>query len=208
MGRYVGASCKICRRSREKLYLKGERCHTAKCAIEKRNFPPGPRASAPRKMSEYGKRLREKQKLRFYYGISEQQIRNYFEEAARQKGITGHVLLSLLERRLDNIVFRAGLARSRKEARQLVRHGHFKVNSQKGNIPSQLVNEGDVVHILELDKEYWKKTVEALAQSPNAMPSWLSFNNEQKSIKFVSLPKREELDVPVQEQLIVEFYSR
>ncbi len=205
MGRYLEASCKICRRNREKLYLKGARCETAKCAIEKRNFPPGIRFATPKKMSEYGKRLREKQKLRFFYGVSETQIRNYFKKALAQKGITGHNLLSLFERRLDNILYRTKLAKSRKEARQLIQHGHFNVNQKSVDIPSFIASEGDVITIkeksMELIKDRW------LVLKEKGLPTWLTFDESQKTIKLVHAPKREEIDSPVEEQLIVEFYS-
>lgn len=205
MGRYLEASCKICRRNKEKLYLKGARCETAKCAIEKRNYPPGLRSATTKKMSEYGKRLREKQKLRFFYGVSEVQMRNYFDKALNQKGITGHNLLSLFERRLDNIVYRARLANSRKEARQLVRHGHFEVNGHSANTPARIITETDVVAIAEASKAFFKERSTALKDK--GTPTWLSASDSENAIKLLHLPKREEIDAPVEVQLIVEFYS-
>lgn len=205
MARYTGPSCKICRRNRAKLFLKGERCHTAKCAIEKRNFPPGPKAVVPRKLSEYGRRLREKQKLRFHYGVSEKQIRSYFAKALRQKGVTGYNLLSLFESRLDNVVFRSKLAASRAEARQLVRHGHFLLNGKKANIPSMLVRSGDVVQITVMD-ETWTAKFEKTKEK--GLPTWLVYGAQPGHIQVLQLPVREEIDAPVEEQLIVEFYSR
>ena len=205
MGRYTGPSCKICRRNREKLFLKGERCYTAKCEIEKRNFPPGKRSPMMKKSSEYGRRLREKQKLRFFYGVSESKIRAYFEEANRQTGITGHNLLSIFESRLDNFVYRAKLASSRKEARQLIRHGHFRVNDKKLNIASALLKEGDTLKVREksakIMEDRFKKAVEN-------MPSWIQLDDKSKTVKLMEKPKRSEIDVPIEEQLIVEYYSR
>ncbi|NBV41273.1 30S ribosomal protein S4 [bacterium] len=206
MGRYKGPSCKICRRNRLKLFLKGDRCETAKCAIEKRNFPPGPKAVVPRKISEYGRRLREKQKLRFFYGVSERQIRIYFETARRIKGVTGENLLNQFERRLDNLVYRARLATSRKEARQLVRHGHFQVNSGIVDIPSYLVKEGDLLTLN--GNETPILNARFAERKDKSVPNWIVVDTQAKSIKVSHSPKREEIDVPVEEQLIVEFYSR
>jgi small subunit ribosomal protein S4 len=205
LARYTGPSCKICRRNRVKLFLKGDRCHTAKCAIEKRNFPPGPKAIIPRKLSEYGRRLREKQKLRFHYGVSEKQIRGYFSRALRQKGVTGYNLLGLFESRLDNVVFRAKLAASRAEARQSVRHGHFLLNGKKANIPSILVKAGDILHVAVSDA-VWAAKFEKTKEK--GLPTWLSFGSMPGQIQVLQLPAREEIDAPVEEQLIVEFYSR
>lgn len=207
MGRYKGPSCKICRRNGEKLYLKGERCHTAKCEIDKRNFPPGDSVRRfARKASEYGRRLREKQKLRFFYGVSEKQMRIYFSKASKQKGVTGHNLLTMFESRIDNVLFRSNLARSRAEARQLVKHGHFKVNKRKMDIPSFLSSEGDEVIIDTADNKLWEERIKALEEK--GYPAWMSFDKANKSLTILHLPKREEIDVPVEEQLIVEFYSK
>jgi small subunit ribosomal protein S4 len=206
MGTYNGPSCKICRRNRVKLFLKGTRCETAKCAVEKRNYPPGIRSTIPRKLSEFGRRLREKQKLRFFYGVSERQIRIYFETARKSKEVTGESLLAQFERRLDNVVYRSRLAASRREARQLVAHGHFAVNSGAVDIPSYILKVGDVVSL--------KRPEDALlvtrfgVKKELGFPVWLVVDGTQNSIKIAHLPKREEIDVPVEEQLIVEFYSR
>jgi small subunit ribosomal protein S4 len=206
MGRYTGPSCKKCRRSRAKLYLKGPRCETAKCALEKRNYPPGPQSGIPRKLSEYGIRLREKQKLRFFYGISETQIRNTFKKAASSKEVTGESLIALLERRLDNVVFRCGLASSRCQARQLVRHGSIQVNGRRVNIPTFLTKGGDQISVVAKKVEFFKTRFEALGELN--IPTWLSYNESEKVFTLLHSPKRGEVDVPVQEQLIVEYYSR
>jgi len=204
MGRYLEASCKVCRRNKEKLFLKGARCHTAKCAIEKRNFPPGIRTNMPKKMSEYGKRLREKQKLRFLFGISEVQMRNYFDSALNQKGVTGSNLLKLLESRFDNALFRSKFAMSRKDARQLIRHGHFSVNGRKVNIPSYSLKQGDIIS-LKTENNLYKERFKVVKEK--GVPTWMAFDEQAQNISVVHLPEREEIDVPVQEQLIVEFYS-
>jgi small subunit ribosomal protein S4 len=207
MGRYRGPSCKICRRNGTKLYLKGTRCETAKCAIEKRNFPPGPKAAGfGKKLSEYGRRLREKQKLRFFYGVSEKAIRAYFQKASRQKGITGHLLLSLFEHRLDNVVFRAGLADSRKDARQLVRHGHFLLNGKKANIPSMMVHTSNELSIKASSMSSFEPIIKKLGE--HAFPEWISYDEPNKVFKIAGSPTRDQIDAPVEEQLIVEFYSR
>ncbi len=205
MGRYLESSCKICRRNKEKLYLKGARCESAKCALEKRNFPPGPKTSMVKKMSEYGRRLREKQKLRFFYGVSELQMRNYFKKALAQKGVTGYNLLALFERRLDNVLFRTHLARSRKEARQLIRHRHFFVNGRLVDIPSFLLEEGDVVHFPPNASAQFTDRLKILKEK--GLPTWLSYEEVDKKVRMIHLPKREEIGSPVQERLIVEFYS-
>lgn len=207
MGRYRGPSCKICRRNGTKLFLKGSRCETAKCAIDKRNYPPGHRAVGfAKKLSEYGRRLREKQKLRFFYGVSESSIRSYFEKASTQKGITGHLLLSIFERRLDNVVFRAGLATSRKEARQLVRHGHFNLNGKPVNIPSIITIPGNVLSIRTGSVTFFEPIMKKIAE--HNFPAWLTVDTGTKEFKLSHTPAREEIDTPVEEQLIVEFYSR
>lgn len=205
MGRHERPSCKICRRNRVKLYLKGSRCETAKCAIEKRNTPPGHRLGMARKTSEYGLRLREKQKLRFFYGVSEKQIRHYFELASSQAGITGTNLLQLFEKRMDNFIMRSGLASSRKQARIFVKHGHFLVNGKKMNIPSAQLKEGDEI-TLRSNSEYWSARLKGVADQ--TIPSWITYDREKSSIRFQAVPERENIDVPIQEHLIVEFYSR
>jgi len=208
MARYTEAACRLCRREGEKLYLKGERCYTNKCSIGRRSYAPGEHGQARKKLSEYGLQLREKQKLRRIYGILERQFAGYFTLAERKKGITGENLLQILESRLDNIVYRLGFAASRKEARQLVRHGHFQVNGKKVNIPSYLVKAGDVVSIKEgsLDSIKFKEIMENAAN--HTVPEWLERDLENHSGKVKALPLREQIDVPVQEHLIVELYSR
>ncbi|NLY74224.1 MAG: 30S ribosomal protein S4 [Firmicutes bacterium] len=208
MARYTEAACRLCRREGEKLYLKGERCYTNKCSIGRRSYAPGEHGQARKKISEYGLQLREKQKLRRIYGILERQFAGYFTLAERKKGITGENLLQILESRLDNVVYRLGFAASRKEARQLVRHGHFQVNGKKVNIPSYLVKAGDVVAIKEgsLDSIKIKEILENAAN--HNIPEWLERDLENHSGKVKALPLREQIDVPVQEHLIVELYSR
>lgn len=206
MGRYIGPSCKKCRRSREKLFLKGEKCFTAKCPLEKRNYPPGLRSGRPAKSSEYGRRLREKQKLRFFYGLSENQMRRAFRKASNQRGVTGHNLLSLFERRMDNVVYRIGLARSRKEARQLIKHGHFVLNERPVNVPSIVLGQDDVMKIGEGALKIFKDSLEGMKEK--SAPEWLSFNLSTHEASVLDFPSRESIDVPVDEQLIVEYYSK
>lgn len=209
MGRYTGASCKICRRNREKLMLKGQRCETAKCSMEKRNYPPGYSKMNGKmsKLSEYGIRLREKQKMRFFYGVSERQMRIYFSKATSQKGITGHNLIAMFECRLDNLVYRIKLAKSRKEARQLVKHGYFQVNNRKVDIPSFIGRAGDVISIKKTGKEdFFKDRLQVLQET--GIPEWLEYNPDKKEVKIISKPTRTQVDIPVEEQLIVEYYSR
>jgi small subunit ribosomal protein S4 len=208
MARYTDASCRLCRREGEKLFLKGERCYTNKCSVGKRAYAPGQHGQAKKKLSEYGIQLREKQKVRRFYGILESQFRKYFEMAAHKKGITGEILLQLLEIRLDNAVYRLGLATSRPEARQLVTHAHFTVNGQKVNIPSYLLKVGDVVALTEKSKSSPKtKAIGEIAGS-KVIPKWLDFDAENLSGKVVALPSREDIDLPVKEHLIVELYSK
>ncbi|NDC83068.1 30S ribosomal protein S4 [bacterium] len=204
MGTYNGPKCKICRRNRVKLYLKGSRCESAKCAIEKRNYTPGQRSVVPKKISEFGRRLREKQKLRFFYGVSERQIRIYFEKARRSKGITGDNLLSHFERRLDNVVFRLGVGTSRKESRQIVGHGHFQVNGIDVDVPSYIVKEGDLVSLKRLNDGPFVVRFDG----KKGTPAWLVSDPSAKAARVAHLPRRDEIDVPVEEQLVVEFYSR
>lgn len=200
-----GPACKKCRRSGEKLFLKGERCYTAKCAIEKRDYPPGIR-NLKRRVSEFGIRLREKQKLRHFYGVTERKMRNYFKSAVNQKGVTGQNLLQLFERRLDNVVFKSGITKSRKEARQLVRHNHFVLNGKKANIPSILVKEGDVIQIAKPASEFFKTRV--LLLKDHEFPAWIEYNSAAHDLKVAHLPKQDEIASPVNMQLIVEYYSR
>ncbi len=208
MARYTGPDCRQCRREGIKLFLKGERCYTPKCAVDRRPSPPGMHPASRRKPSEFGIQLREKQKARRIYGILEGQFRRTFERAERMKGVTGENLLQLLERRLDNVVYRLGLGSSRTEARQLVRHGHFTVNGGKVNIPSYIVKEGDVVAVRESSKNSPRiKELTALAAA-RAIPGWLSHDPGALKAQVVRRPVREEIDGHIQEHLIVELYSR
>lgn len=208
MARYTGPTCRLCRREGAKLYLKGDRCYSPKCAIDRRSYAPGIHGQNRKKLSEYGIQLREKQKARRIYGVLETQFRNYFARAERMKGITGENLLQLLERRLDNVVYRLGLASSRAEARQLVRHGHFRVNGRKTTIPSYQVRPGDVVEVAGKSKEspkFAELLERAAEQTP---PPWLEYDKERAAGRVLALPTREQIDVPVQEHLIVELYSK
>lgn len=209
MARYIEDSCRICRREGEKLFLKGSRCYTDKCAITRRAYGPGQHGQKRKKQSEYGMQLREKQKAKAFYGVLESQFRKYFEEAARSKEITGLRLLQILESRLDNVVYRLGLATSRGQARQLVRHGHFTVNGHKVNIPSYLTKVGDVIEVKENNKnsESFKAIVEA-TENGRPVPTWLEANLSNRSGKIVAVPSRDEIDLNVQEHLIVELYSK
>ncbi|OPX84401.1 MAG: 30S ribosomal protein S4 [Pelotomaculum sp. PtaB.Bin104] len=208
MARYTGAVCRLCRREGQKLYLKGDRCYTTKCGVDRRTYAPGQHGQGRKKVSEYGLQLREKQKARRIYGILEGQFRHYFGKAERQQGVTGENLLRLLERRLDNVVYRLGLGASRNEARQLVRHGHFTVNGRKVNIPSYLLRVGDVVAVREKSKESprVKELMERAAD--RTPPAWLEFDADQANARVVAIPIRDQIDAPVQEHLIVELYSR
>jgi small subunit ribosomal protein S4 len=191
-----------------KLFLKGERCYTEKCAVDRRNYAPGQHGQSRRKFSDYGAQLREKQKVKRLYGLLESQFRNTFKEADRQKGITGEVLLFLLERRLDNAVYRLGFANSRNEARQLVRHSHFSVNQSKVNIPSYLVKPGDVIEVREKSKKVVRiqEALEGVAR--RGIPQWLELDKDQMKGSVKSMPTREEITIPIQEKLIVELYSK
>ncbi|SCZ08983.1 30S ribosomal protein S4 [Alkaliphilus peptidifermentans] len=207
MARYTDAVCRLCRREGMKLYLKGDRCYTDKCAINKRNVPPGQHGLSRKKLSNYGIQLREKQKAKRFYGVLETQFRKYFEMADKQAGITGENLLRLLESRLDNVVYRLGLATSRADARQLVVHGHFTVNGRKVDIPSYLVSIGDTIAVKEKSRSSEK--FKAIAENFNGtVPNWLSVDIEKLEGKIVSLPSREDIDLPIAENLIVELYSR
>ena len=208
MARYTDAVCRLCRREGQKLFLKGDRCYTDKCAITRRSYAPGMHGQGRSKVSEYGMQLREKQKARRYYGVLESQFRGYFEMASKMKGKTGENLLSILETRLDNVVYRLGFAMSRAEARQLVTHGHFTVNGKKCSIPSFLVKPGMTVALKESSRslEKFKSVIEANAfRQP---PKWLDYDRDAFAAKVTALPAREDIDLPVEEQLIVEFYSR
>lgn len=190
------------------LYLKGDRCYTDKCAIKRRNFPPGQHGQARSKVSDYGVQLREKQKVRRIYGILEKQFRLYFEEADRMKGVTGENLLSLLERRLDNVVYRLGFASSRTEARQLVKHNHFRLNDRKANIPSILVRPGDVVSVKEKSRQIAAINSALDAVVRRGVPQWLELDRDAYKGVIKALPTREDVTLPIQEQLIVELYSK
>ncbi len=209
MARYIGPVCRLCRREGMKLFLKGERCYTEKCAIEKRNMPPGMHTKARRaKLVGYGLQLREKQKVKRIYGVLENQFRRYFETADRQRGITGETLLQLLERRLDNAVYRLGFATSRAQARQLVRHGHFLVNGKKVDIPSYQVRSGDAITVRQSSQKN-PAILQALEEvKGRGVPAWLSLDPTGIAGKVLSLPTREQINLPVQEQLIVELYSK
>ncbi|MEJ5299917.1 MAG: 30S ribosomal protein S4 [Thermodesulforhabdaceae bacterium] len=208
MARYTGPACRLCRRENMKLYLKGDRCYSDKCAYERRNYAPGQHGKIRAKLSDYGLRLREKQKLRRIYGLTETQFKKYFKEAERQKGVTGTNFLILLERRLDNVVYRLGFAQSRAQARQMVRHGHFLVNGKSVDIPSYLLKPGDVVVVREKSRSLAviNEALEALPR--RGVSPWLELKREQYEGVFKTFPTREEIDIPVQEQLIVEFYSK
>jgi len=208
VARYTGAVCRLCRREGLKLFLKGERCYTDKCAIERRNYPPGEHGQARPKFSEYSIQLREKQKLRRMYGILEGQFRRYFEMADRAKGVTGETLLQLLERRLDNIVYRVGFATSRSEARQLVRHGHFEVNARKVDIPSYLVRAGDVVAVREGSRKVARIQESIELAQRRGVPDWLEVVPETFTGKVKTLPQRSDLTMPINEKLVVELYSK
>jgi small subunit ribosomal protein S4 len=207
MARYTGAVCRLCRREGMKLYLKGEKCYTEKCPVHKRPVPPGMHGQGRRKLSEFGVRLREKQKLRRIYGVLETQFKTYFRQAAKAKGVTGVRLLQLLETRLDNVVYRLGFATSRKEARQMVVHGHVAVDDKKVTIPSFHVRPGHRIAPTVQGREHPR--LKELAQTGlRTLPSWLEFNATTLQGRILALPAREEIDVPVSEQLIVEHYSR
>jgi len=209
MARYIGSMCRLCRREGEKLFLKGERCYKSdKCAVEKRAYAPGQHGQNRKKMSEYGLQLREKQKAKRIYGILETQFRNYFETATTQKGIAGDNLMILLERRLDNVVYRAGFARSRTEARQVVRHNHIQVNGKKVNIPSYQIKAGDVISLKEqsVSIQRFKDIYETTAG--RVVPEWIVADTENGKISVQAIPTREQIDVPVNETLIVELYSK
>lgn len=211
MARHTGPVCKLCRREGEKLFLKGDRCFTAKCAFDRRSYPPGMhgrRARFRRRTTDFGTQLREKQKARRMYGVLERQFRRYFKEAERRKGVTSANLLQILESRLDNIVYRLGFASSRAQARQLVRHGHFDINGRKTDIPSYLVKPGDLISVRDRSKSktYFKNVVEEMEH--RFVPEWLTVDVNTLSGRVLALPTREEIEVPLKEQLITEYYSR
>jgi small subunit ribosomal protein S4 len=209
MARYIGAVCRLCRREGMKLFLKGERCYTEKCAIEKRNLPPGQHGKLRKaKLVGYGLQLREKQKVKRIYGVLENQFRRYFEVADRTRGITGETLLQLLERRFDNVIYRLGLATSRAQARQLVRHGHFQVNGRKVDVPSYSLKAGDVVTVRGTSVQ--NTTIQHAMEEVKGrgIPEWLQFDSGNMTGRITSIPTRAQINLPVQEQLIVELYSK
>ena len=208
MARYTGPVCKLCRREGKKLFLKGDRCYTNKCAVDRRTYAPGQHGQSRKKSSEYGIQLRAKQQARRYYGILEGQFNGYFVEAERRQGVTGENLLRICETRLDNVVYTLGWASSRAEARQLVTHRHFKVNGAKVNVPSYLVKVGQTISVCEKsrDSEKIKAVLEANASRP--VPKWLDLNRDTLEAKVINLPERDEIQVPVEEHLIVEYYSK
>ena len=208
MARYKDEQCRICRREGQKLFLKGSRCYSDKCSVSRRNYAPGEHGQKRKKLSEYGTQLREKQKTKSFYGVGEKQFRKYFVMASNKKGITGENLLQILESRLDNVVYRLGFGTSRAQARQLVNHGQFDVNGKKVDIPSYLVKPGDVISVREIKKE--NKTIKANmeANSARPIPTWLERDIEKLSGKVIKLASREDVDIPVEEHLIVELYSK
>lgn len=208
MARYTDAVCKLCRRERTKLFLKGARCESSKCAIERRPYPPGEHGRGRVKETQYLIQLREKQKARRIYGVLERQFRNYYKAAARQSGITGENLLRMLESRLDNVIYRSGFATSRPQARQLVSHGHFRVNGKKVDVPSYRVRAGDVVALRERSQDLLVVQHSFDTGSDRSIPEWLDIDRDARKITVSELPNRAQIDVGVQEQLIVELYSK
>jgi small subunit ribosomal protein S4 len=209
MARYTGAVCRLCRREETKLFLKGERCYTDKCAFDRRGYPPGQHGQRRRrKPSDYGEQLREKQKVKRMYGLAEKQFKNYFFRANQMKGVTGENLLILLERRLDNVIYRLGLAGNRSEARQLLLHRHFTVNGKRVNIPSFLIDQGDVVEVREPSRKVARISEALSGLDRRGLPAWLELEKENYKGKIVTLPTREDIVTPIREQLIVELYSK
>ncbi|MGQ9630338.1 MAG: 30S ribosomal protein S4 [bacterium] len=208
MGGYMGSRCKICRREGTKLFLKGERCYSTKCAVERREYAPGEHGRRRTKLSEYGVQLREKQKLRRTYGVAERQFKNYFDLASRRKGITGEYLLQILERRLDNMVYRMGFANSRAEARQLVCHGHFAVNGRKVDIPSYLTKVGDTISVREKSRRLARIREAMDSAQQRGIPKWLEVDGENLVGKILEIPSKEQIGLPIQEELVVELYSK
>jgi len=209
MARYTEATCRLCRREGEKLFLKGTRCNTEKCAVTRRAYAPGQHGEGRRtKLSNYGLQLREKQKVKRMYGVLERQFRRYFETASHTKGVTGKVLLQLLERRLDNVIFRMGLSASRSGARQIVRHNHVIVNGKRVNIPSYLVDKDDAVQIKAKEKAQVKLKENLETTKDRTVPGWLQFDSASMAAKVLRLPEKEDIQQPIEEQLIVELYSK
>jgi small subunit ribosomal protein S4 len=208
MARYIGSSCRICRRENQKLFLKGDRCYSDKCAFERRGYPPGQHGQGRIKFSEYGLQLREKQKIKKMYGLLEKQFRQVFEKAERSKGVTGSTLLSMLERRLDNVAYRSGFANSRNEARQLVRHGHFSVNGRRVNVPSYLIEKGDLVEVREKSRNVARVAGALEAVKRREIPQWLELDSVGMKAKIRDLPSRDDVTAPMEERLVVELYSK
>ena len=208
MARYTGSVCRLCRREGKKLFLKGERCYGPKCAISRRAYAPGQHGQGRKKVSEYGLQLRAKQQAKRYYGVLESQFAHYFELASKQSGQAGENLLRILESRLDNVVYRSGLASSRKEARQLVRHGHYTLNGHKANIPSILLKAGDVVAVADKSRQNEKLKAVIEANSAHPVPNWMIFDPDKMTVVINQLPNREDIDLDVEEHLIVELYSK
>ena len=208
MARFTGAVCRLCRREGQKLFLKGERCYSEKCSVGLRGYAPGQHGQGRKKSSEYGMQLRAKQTARRFYGVQENQFHHYFEIAERKQGITGDNLLRILESRLDNVVYRVGFASSRAEARQLVGHGHYEVNGKRVDIASYLLKAGDVVSICEKSRASEKIKAVVEANSARPVPEWIDVDRNNLSAKVIALPTREQIEAPVDEQLIVEFYSK
>ena len=210
MARYTGPACKLCRRENQKLFLKGDRCTSGKCALDRRGTAPGQHGAQQKKLKEYGMQLREKQKARRYYGVLEKQFLAYYKMAEKMEGVAGENLLSLLERRFDNVVYRMGMASSRKEARQLVLHAHFRLNGKKANIPSIILKAGDVITVCEESRQNAKvkELLAILADAKGAGTPWLEVDKANGTAKVVALPKREDIDFEIEEQLIVELYSK
>lgn len=208
MARYTESVCRICRREGQKLFLKGDRCYTDKCAVSRRSYAPGQHGQSRRKLSEYGTQLREKQKVRRAYGILEGQFAHYFEMANKKEGVTGENLLSIIESRLDNVVYKLGLAVSRPEARQLVSHAHFTVNGKKVNIPSYLVKPGDVIAVKETSRKSPKFEAILASTESRIVPKWLDMNRDTLEGRVIALAEREDIDMPIEEHMIVEYYSK
>jgi small subunit ribosomal protein S4 len=208
MARNTDSVCRICRRENQKLFLKGDRCYTDKCAFERRGYPPGQHGQGRIKFSEYGLQLREKQKIKRTYGMLEKQFRNLFEKAESMKGITGHNLLSMLERRLDNVVYRSGFANSRAEARQLVRHGHLAVNGHRVNVPSYMVGKGDTVEVKEKSQKVARIAGALESVKRREIPQWLELDSTQMKSRVRDLPARDDVTAPMEERLVIELYSK
>ena len=208
MARNTDSVCRICRRENQKLFLKGDRCYTDKCAFERRGYPPGQHGQGRIKFSEYGLQLREKQKIKRTYGLLEKQFRSLFEKAENMKGITGHTLLSMLERRLDNVVYRSGFANSRAEARQLVRHGHLAVNGRRVNIPSYMVSKGDSVEVKEKSQKVARIAGALESVKRREIPQWLELDAAQMTARVRDLPARDDVTAPMEERLVIELYSK